>query len=578
VFIQPTFLRRLAPLLPALLLAGPLSAAELPRFRRTPWFDEQVREEWVSDGVRVLANAAKDHDPKRPTRLVLYATPNGNSIEQTLGCAKADGLDWHFDIQHVAAQVRTLRALTPTENVVLACTEAEGLSWPAWKKKQTDGPARIRKVVEAVRGWLPKGEVRVTLAGHSGGGSFLFGYLDGGEAVPAEVERFVFLDANYSYSDDDRHGDKLLAWLKDDKTRRLVVIAYDDREVTLDGKKVVGPEGGTYRATERMRKRFAKDIELTVTTGDDFVHRLGLNGQLALHVHTNPKVKILHTALVGEMNGLLRGLTDDLPKPAWGTFGGPRAYDKWVQAAPGIPKRPADAVGGKAFFAKLEGMKPAEREAAVADELCRGNMPDFLRTFHPVKLTAKDAKGKEHTAVLEVMADYLAVGSDTDFVRVPMGPTTAAFIADQFGCSLPTRKVVDEVYKAATVKLDPQPLTEDRETVGTFLKHHEAIEGQREGKKLGELLAGVKKDVVVSNRLGEKPNRVAIYGWHKGDGTPIQPLTIVHVNTYVDYSHGVRLVKRAVTVDGRERDLRHVLVSPDLSPLVSDEGPIRTGY
>jgi hypothetical protein len=561
-----------------LLLAGPLSAADLPGFRRSPWFDEQVREEWVSDGVRVQASAAKDYDSKKPTRLVVYATPNGNSIEQTLGCEKADGLDWHFDIQHVAAQVRTLRALVPKENVVLACTEAEGLSWPAWKRRLADGPTRIRKAVETVRGWLPKGDMRITLAGHSGGGSFLFGYLDGGETVPAEVERVVFLDANYSYSDDSKHGDKLLAWLKGDLSRRLVVVAYDDREVTLDGKKVVGPDGGTYRATERMRKRFAKDVELSETTSDGFVHRVGLNGQLALHVHTNPKVKILHTALVGEMNGLLRGLTDDWPKPAWGTFGGPRAYTKWVQPAPGIPKRPADALGGRAFFARLGVMKPAEREAAIADEIGRGNVPDFLRAFHKLKVTAKDTTGKERSAILEVMPDYLAVGSDTDFVRVPMSPTTAAYIADRFGCCLPTRKIVDDVYNAASVKLEPKPLTTDRESVATFLKHHEIIEGQRAGKMLGELVAGVKKDVVVSNLLGEKPNRVAIYGWHKSDGTPIQPLSIVHVRTYVDYSHGVRLVKRTVTVDGRERDLRHVLASPDLSPLVSDEGPITAPY
>jgi len=570
---------RFASVLVVLTLTSALPAADLPGFRRSPWFDDQVREQWVSEGVRVLVNAGGDFDPKRPTRLIVYATPNGNTIEQTLGCGKADGLDWHFDIQHVAAQVRTLRALMPKENVVLACTEADGLSWPAWKKRYTDGPVRVRKVVEAVRGWLPEGKVRIALTGHSGGGSFLFGYLDGGEKVPAEVERFVFLDANYSYSDTDKHGDKLLAWLKDDKERRLVVIAYDDREVTFDGKKVVGPDGGTFRATERMRKRLAKDVELNESSGDDFTHHVGLDGRLALHVHTNPKVKILHTALVGEMNGLLRGLTDDWPKPVWGTFGGPRAYTKWVQPAPGMPKRPADAVGGREFFAKLEKLNKAERELAIAEEIGRGNIPDFLRTFHQLKLTAKDSKGKEHTAVLEVMPDYLAVGSDTDFVRVPMTPATASRIADVFGCALPTRKVVDDVYKAATVKLDPQPMTKDREAVATFLRHHEVIEGQREGKKLGELVAGIKKDVVVTDRLTEKANRVAIYGWHKSDGSPIQPLTIVHVNTYVDYSHGVRLVKRAMTVDGRVYDLRHLMASPDLSPLVSDEGPLTvTGY
>ena len=172
-------------------LAGPTFAAELPGFRASAWFDEQVREQWVSEGVRVVANAAGNFDPKKPTRLILFATPNGNTIEQTLGCASATGLDWHFDIQHVAAQVRKLRSITPNENVVLVCTEAEGLSWPAWKRKFTDGPTRIRKVVETVRGWFPVGTVRVTLACHSGGGSFLFGYLDATDAIPAEIERIM---------------------------------------------------------------------------------------------------------------------------------------------------------------------------------------------------------------------------------------------------------------------------------------------------------------------------------------------------------------------------------------------------
>ena len=87
-------------------------------------------------------------------------------------------------------------------------------------------------------------------------------------------------------------------------------------------------------------------------------------------------------------------------------------------------------------------------------------------------------------------------------------------------------------------------------------------------------MAGIKKDIVVTNRLGERAKRVAIFGWHKLDGVPIQPLTIVHVNWYVDYSHGVRLMKRTVLVDGVPRDIRAVLYATDLAPLLSDEGPI----
>ena len=422
--------------------------------------------------------------------------------------------------------------------------------------------------------WLPATELKITLSCHSGGGSFLFGFIDGVDAIPEAVERIVFLDANYSYRDADGHGDKLLAWLKGDRTRRLVVVAYDDRNVTLGGKPVVGPDGGTFRATERMRERFARDVTFAETADGDVVTRTALDGRLALVVHTNPKNRILHTALVGVMNGLLRGLTDPDAKPTWGTFGGPRAYTNWVQPAPGIPARPPGAVGGAEFFKTLDKLTPAEREEAVAREVLRGNIPAFLRTFRPITVRATDAAGREHTAVFEVMPDYLAVGSDADFVRVPMTPRTAARIADAFGCALPTRKVVDEVYRAATVKLEPRPLTEDRESPATFQRHNTIVEERRAGKALGELVAGIKKDVVVSNRLAERPNRVAICGWHKPDGKPIQPLSIVHVEGYVDYSHGVRLMKRAVVVDGTPRDVRHVLYAADLHRLLSDEGPL----
>jgi len=72
---------------------------------------------------------------------------------------------------------------------------------------------------------------------------------------------------------------------------------------------------------------------------------------------------------------------------------------------------------------------------------------------------------------------------------------------------------------------------------------------------------------------------VAIYGWHRLDGLPIQPLTTVHVNTYVDYSHGARLVSRRVLVDGRDRDLGELLQDPNLAPLLSDEGALQVvGY
>ncbi|HNM47260.1 MAG TPA: hypothetical protein PKH51_09605, partial [Candidatus Sumerlaeota bacterium] len=82
-------------------------------------------------------------------------------------------------------------------------------------------------------------------------------------------------------------------------------------------------------------------------------------------------------------------------------------------------------------------------------------------------------------------------------------------------------------------------------------------------------------DVVITNRLLEKTHRVAIYGWRKMDNQPIQPLTIVHVDWYVDYSHGIRLIQRQVMVNGKPMLIDEVLSDPHLHVLLSDEGQMK---
>lgn len=567
----------------------------LPGFHRASYFGEQTREEWLTPGVRAVLNAPTALDPEKPTRLIIFATPNGNTIEHTLGTMLSDNgisgkTDWHFDIQHVAAQVRRLREIDKRDNIVLACVEAEGLSWPAWRAKHTDNVAIIRLIVETLRGRFVGqngGLPRVMLTGHSGGGSFTFGFINAAPVIPDWVERIGFLDSNYSYSDDpaDRHGDKLLTWLRNDSARadspdahHLIVIAYDDRNIILDGKPVVGPTGGTYRATERMIDRFARDTTLTNKKIGPFDSKIGMKGQVQFFVHPNPVNKILHTVLVGEMNGLLAAMTAHTPEEAtWGTFGGPdRAYQKWVTPAWEIPPRPADALGGSAFLKSVANLSSPSREEKITAEFLRGNLPEFQRKFVPITVQSTDPQNKTHSVTYEVMPDYLAIGSDTDWVRIPMTPMTAQRIADAWGCLLPTRKICDDVYKAATVKLEPHPMTEARESVATFLEFDGIVTKQLRamGKPLGSLVAGNKKDVVISNRLDEKPHRVAIYGWHKTDGMAIQPLYIGHADWYTDYSHGIRLVKRIVSVDGRPRDAHLVAHDSDLASLLSDEGPL----
>lgn len=577
--VRSSALRRLGSLAFITVLTAELLAED---WKPSSWFSERTLTEALDPDTRIFVSVPTDDKEISPqrTRVLVYALPNGNTIEQTLGCQTKPGLDWHFDIQHVAAQVRLLRSLSPDERLVLVCVEAKGLSWPAWRRSHDDANAKIAKMADDLRTRFGGDDAIVTLTGHSGGGSFMFGVLEGSSEIPDWIDRIAFLDANYSF-EAALHADKLGRWLAGDRDRRLIVLAYDDREITFNGKKVVGPDGGTFRATNRMVDAFWPKFEVVESKSEPFTQFAGLDDRVRFYVHPNPENKILHTALVGEMNGLLHIQTLGTEQEnEWGTFGGPRAYTKWVQPVPEgltgahFPDRPADAEGGAKFMQRIMGLPLAERETAAVEEITRGNFPKFLRQLKSIPIEATSSDGQKVQGHVEVMPDYLAVGSDADFVRLPLTPQAAQKIGDAFGCVLPTRKLVDAIDAEAEVRLEPHPLTENREAAATFLEHNRIIEGQRQGHKLGLLITGIKKDVVLSPRIFERPNRLAIYGWHMPNGEPIQPLTVIHHDRYVDYSHGIRLVNRMMLVDGQPADLPGILADKVRSAIVSDEGLI----
>jgi len=212
------------------------------------------------------------------------------------------------------------------------------------------------------------------------------------------------------------------------------------------------------------------------------------------------------------------------------------------------------------------------RDSFAVKEILSGNIPSFLKKFVPIKISIHDsASNKTIHAEYYVSPDYLSLGTDDNWARVCLTPMAAQRIADNLHCFLPTRKMVDDIYKAAGVKLEPVPLYAYRDSTPIMWHHHLIIEGQREGKP--GLIAGIKKDVVISGKINRdpKPNRVAIYGWHKPDGKAIQPLYTGHVNWYVDYSHGIRLVSRQIKVDGKWLDYLDILKDPILQKLLCDE-------
>ncbi len=179
-------------------------------------------------------------------------------------------------------------------------------------------------------------------------------------------------------------------------------------------------------------------------------------------------------------------------------------------------------VTGSSFYKSTASFQWKQRDSAALQLLQEGNMPSFLNHFVPVHTSIKDPSGKTIRATYYVMPDYLSIGTNEDWARIPVTPQTAQRIANRYHCFLPTRKMVNDIYQQATVKLEPIPMFAFRDSTVTMWQHHLMIEGQRKGRK--GLIAGIKKDVVISAVLNAsgKHNRVAIYGWHQLNGQPIQ--------------------------------------------------------
>lgn len=139
--------------------------------------------------------------------------------------------------------------------------------------------------------------------------------------------------------------------------------------------------------------------------------------------------------------------------------------------------------------------------------------------------------------------------------------------------------MVDQIWNHAPIKLNPSPIpaSPDMTTISTMWQHNVTLKAQRtetaNNKPLGVLVAGHKKDVIISNKIyGKSSKRVVIYGWHYKNGEPIQPVYAGHSQAYVDYSHGIRLVQNRVLINGQPHRITDILNDSVKAPLFSDEG------
>jgi hypothetical protein len=239
-----------------------------------------------------------------------------------------------------------------------------------------------------------------------------------------------------------------------------------------------------------------------------------------------------------------------------------------------------------------------KREQVILEMLKAGYIPSRCHSFKPITIGSDQSST---TITYYAALDYLALGDDTDYVYMPMFPMTAqAYINSTavYGSTLdplyilPTKIMVDQIYhQMDNIKLDPIPISPkkgdpSRNATETYVKHNDLVQHQisqmLQKKNIidfnKKLIVGHKKDIVLTNMLVHNEGKVAIYGWHTlNTGVPIQPLSTVHSNTYVDYSHGIRLISTSCLVNNQQHSLLEVLKDKKYATLLNklSEGPLK---
>jgi hypothetical protein len=299
-----------------------------------PEFNERITSFTFEPEVKVRVNAPghSSFAAGKKVLLIFYALPNGNTTDQTVGKVLQPGDDWHYDIQHIGAQTRFLRDLLKDRVVVVVYLEANSKSWPAWRKAH--GDKLIPEIVATVKKLFPRREVETVLSGHSGGGSFIFGYLNAVDTIPDDVVRIAFLDSNYAYDRALGHEDKLVKWLAAPHHPHFCVLAYNDAVALLNGKSFVSAAGGTWGKSHAMQRDLAEDLKFTTQTNADFQRFSALDGRVQFILKENPEKKIYHTVQV-ERNGFIHSMVSGTHNEGKGyEYFGPRAYSKWIQLPP----------------------------------------------------------------------------------------------------------------------------------------------------------------------------------------------------------------------------------------------------
>lgn len=280
----------------------------------------------IGNDVTVTIDKPEITNKKKSNLVILYALPNGNTTLQTMGKKMTDADDWHFDIQHIKAQTQFLRNEITHKNIVVVYLENNYKSWPLWKQKHINFSTEIKHIVDTISQLF--NNPQVYLNGHSGGGSFIFGYLKGLKKIPKKIKRISFLDSNYGY--DSSYFKLFKTWLQN-KKNTLNVFAYNDSVALFNNKPIVSATGGTWFKSHLMMYHLSKYFSLIKTKDDSLVIYKNKPKNIQFFFKKNPDRKIYHTQQV-EFNGFIHSILSGTPLDSKRyTYYGNRAYSAMIK-------------------------------------------------------------------------------------------------------------------------------------------------------------------------------------------------------------------------------------------------------
>jgi hypothetical protein len=188
----------------------------------------------------------------------------------------------------------------------------------------------IPHIVDTIWNLFPSGTHKsLYLNGHSGGGSFILGYLQSMPEIPTIVERITFLDSDYGY--DSSFYPKFKNWLQQNKKNYLTVFAYNDSIALYNGKPIVSEKGGTWYRSHLLLQHLQQGFPIHNTRRDSLVVYESNNKRIAFFFKENPERKIFHTQQV-ELNGFIHSVLYGTKKENNGyEYFGPRAYSKFIE-------------------------------------------------------------------------------------------------------------------------------------------------------------------------------------------------------------------------------------------------------